>query len=100
MATIVEYTTEKRARNAYPKRIVSPPSPSSCCATQMEQVGEVEREDSWSYVYKRCKTCGFTVRHFLPVPRLGDPGSLPGQERGQAERWVATWKDGGVRLHR
>lgn len=31
MATIVEYSTHKRAINAYPTKIVSPSSPSRCC---------------------------------------------------------------------
>lgn len=68
--TIVKYTTEKAARNAYPRRIISPPSPSPCCATQMEQVGQIQRGDRWPYFYKRCRICGFTVRHILPVPKV------------------------------
>lgn len=69
--TIVKYTTEKKARNAYPRRIVSPPSPSRCCATEMEQLGKIQRGGIWPYFYKRCRVCGFTVRHFLPVPTVG-----------------------------
>lgn len=68
--TIVEYTIEKRARNAYPRLIISPPSPSRCCATKMEQVGKIQRGDTCPYFYKRCRVCGFTVRHFLPVPTV------------------------------
>ena len=69
MATIVEYTREKRAENAYPIRIVSPPCPKECCAGNMEQIGQIENDEGRTYYYRRCRTCGYTVRHF-PVPVL------------------------------
>jgi hypothetical protein len=31
----------------------------------MEQVGDIEEDGNWLYVYKRCRVCGYTVRHFL-----------------------------------
>lgn len=65
MAGIVEYDEQKQAINAYPERIISPPQPGDCCAAGMEQVGNVEEDGSWLYVYKRCRVCGYTVRHFL-----------------------------------
>lgn len=65
MASIVEYDERKAARNSYPKQIVSPPQPSQCCSSNMEQIGEVEEDGNWLYVYKRCGVCGYTVRHFL-----------------------------------
>lgn len=65
MASIVEYSCQRRPVNAYPKRIVSPISPGPCCATRMEQVGEVEEERGWPFFYKRCRVCGYTIRHFL-----------------------------------
>jgi hypothetical protein len=65
MSSIVEYAVGKVAVNAYPERIVSPPKPSGCCVAGMEQIGEVEEDGNWLYVYKRCRTCGYTVRHFL-----------------------------------
>ena len=67
MATIVEYSAEKQPYNAYPKRIISPPSPGPCCFTHMERVGETEQEKGFPYYYRRCRVCGFTVKHFLPV---------------------------------
>lgn len=70
MATIVEYTDEKRPVNTYPKRIVSPTKAGACCPQHMEQIGGIEQEEKRSYFYRRCRVCGFTVRHFLP-------GSLP-----------------------
>jgi hypothetical protein len=63
MATIVEYTDEKKPANSYPKRIVSPVAPGLCCYSKMEQIGTEQREEGWSFIYKRCKKCGFTVRH-------------------------------------
>ena len=65
MATIVEYTDEKKPANSYPKRIVSPVAPGLCCYSKMEQIGSEQREEGWTFVYKRCKKCGFTVRHVV-----------------------------------
>lgn len=67
MATIVKYHPERAPSNAFPERIVSPPFPRSCCAAHMEQVGEIEKEKGLPYYYRRCRICGYTVRHFLPV---------------------------------
>ncbi len=63
--TIVEYSAIKRPANQYPKRIVSPPRPQSCCTTGMVALGKPRREAGWFYVYKRCDTCGFTVRSIV-----------------------------------
>jgi hypothetical protein len=63
-ATIVEYSDHKQAANRYPDRIVSPPAPSRCCAVEMEQVGDEQREGEWIFVYMRCRWCGYTVRRF------------------------------------
>lgn len=67
MATIVEYSRSKPPLNAYPRRIISPPHPSPCCRTEMHRIGKVEQERGWSFFYKRCRICGYTVRHFLPM---------------------------------
>ena len=63
MATIIEYTDQKRPTNSYPKRIISPLTPSPCCYSGMEQIGAEQHEEGWSFIYKRCKKCGFAVRH-------------------------------------
>ncbi|MGH7409578.1 MAG: hypothetical protein ACREJ6_00735 [Candidatus Methylomirabilis sp.] len=65
MATIVEYDERRAAVNGYPEQIISPPHPSDCCSTGVEQVGNIEEDGSWLFIYKRCRTCGYTVRHFL-----------------------------------
>ncbi len=64
MRTIVEYSTHKRALNAYPRRIVSSPFPGRCCPSATAQVGEVQEELGRPFVYHRCRICGFTVRRF------------------------------------
>jgi hypothetical protein len=65
MPNIVEHNERKTSVNAYPEQIVSPPHPSECCVSGMEQVGAVQEDGNWLFVYKRCRTCGYTVRHFL-----------------------------------
>ncbi len=67
-STIVEYTDEKPPVNAYPKRIVSPTRGDTCCAVSMAQIGGIKEGDKRSYFYRRCRVCGYTVRHFLSAP--------------------------------
>ncbi len=70
MSTIVEYTDHKAAKNQYPKRIISPAHSSACCFSNMEDLGEEQQEGRWIYRYRRCKSCGYTVR--LIVRELPD----------------------------
>ncbi len=65
MPTIVEYTDKKTPENLYPRRIISPLRSGPCCFSDMEAIGDPEREGHWEYAYKRCRTCGFTVRVVL-----------------------------------
>jgi hypothetical protein len=65
MPTIVEYTNQKRPRNLYPERIISPPRSGPCCFTDMQEIGELQEEGRWVYQYKRCRKCGFAVRVIL-----------------------------------
>lgn len=65
MPTIVEYTDTKEPRNQYPARIISPSRSGACCFSDMQTIGEPQREGRWSYGYKRCRQCGFTVRVIL-----------------------------------
>lgn len=64
MKTIVEYTDRKRPLNTYPRRIISPTRPGPCCASHMRQIGRPFEEGNRTYTYRRCRVCGFTVRHF------------------------------------
>lgn len=70
MATIVEYSTDKHFINAYPAKIVSPPVPSDCCSFSSVQVGEIQEQHGWPFVYLRCGVCGYTVRRFAPREEL------------------------------
>lgn len=65
MRTIVEYSQTKRPLNRFPRHIISPVAPKACCDKNMEQLGEVQEDGARRYFYKRCRSCGFTVRHFL-----------------------------------
>jgi hypothetical protein len=67
MPTIVEYSDREAAVNAYPTRIVSPPRPGRCCSTEMEEVGTPRAEGRWAFRYKRCRSCGFSVREIVDV---------------------------------
>ena len=62
MPTIVEYTDKKQPRNEYPNRIVSPATSGPCCFSDMEEIGELEVDDRWTFQYKRCRSCGFALR--------------------------------------
>lgn len=64
-ATIVEYADDKRPRNAYPERIVSPSRSGPCCFTDMEELGSPQEEGRWVFQYRRCRKCGFAVRVIL-----------------------------------
>lgn len=69
MPTIVQYTDRLALENRYPHRIVSPPRSSPCCFSDMEDLGATKRGGDWESRYRRCRTCGFTVRVILrPIP--------------------------------
>jgi hypothetical protein len=76
MPTIVTYTDTAAPRNEFPRRIVSPTRPGPCCFTGMNTLGGVGREGRYEFAYRRCQTCGFTVRvivRYLPdQARLAD----------------------------
>ncbi len=91
MPTIVEYTDRKPPENRYPLRIVSPPHSSACCFSDMEPVGGATREAHWEYRYRRCRTCGFTVRVILrPIP---DEALLEGLRANLAKAFVRNVPD-------
>ena len=89
MATIVEYSAEKRARNKYPTRIISPPSPSECCSMHMKRIGEMQVEgDGQRFYYKRCTRCGFTVREFVFNIELDRLRAVELAEWNRAASWI------------
>ncbi len=63
--TIVEYTDHKPSAVDFPNRIVSPTHANPCCFSCMKPVGTIQREGRWEYQYRRCSTCGYTVRFVL-----------------------------------
>lgn len=91
MATIVRYIDQLRPANDYPYRIISPGRPSACCDTTMIQIGDLQVEGSGLYYYKRCRRCGFTVRHFLPCPSEELRETIP--EVGGVLKFVAMARD-------
>ncbi len=65
---IIRYTDEEKPRNDYPKKIVSPSKPSSCCVDENRTtVGQVREVDGFKFCYKICETCGHAVRFFYPA---------------------------------
>ncbi len=115
MNSIVEYDSAKVAENDYPERIISPPKSDLCCVYHLKQVGELSWERELPFVYRCCKTCGFTVRHFLSgvgrlsfevttpsrVARMGPPTSRRSKKRSHSRGAVSTHEtvfDEGVRF--
>jgi hypothetical protein len=64
MDNIIEYRDDQTPANEYPRRIVSPMTPSACCMDHMERIGHGGLDANWRFFYKRCRTCGYTVRCF------------------------------------
>jgi len=64
MTNIVEYRNDVPPSNDYPRRIVSPLTPSACCLANMTRVGHNAIDATWRFYYKRCSACGYTVRCF------------------------------------
>lgn len=78
MKSIIVYTREAKAQNLYPKRIISPPAPNKCCPARMEILGRPRLDEQGRrFYYKRCKVCGFALRHFLdPVGTILTPPTV------------------------
>ena len=64
MENIIEYRDDQAPANEYPQRIISPTAPLACCMDRMEPIGHRAIDANWRFFYKRCRTCGFTVRCF------------------------------------
>ncbi len=47
MTSIIEYRTDLAPVNAYPRRIVSPPTPSACCLARMVPLGPGGIDGRW-----------------------------------------------------
>jgi len=65
---IIQYSSDEKPRNDYPKKIVSPPRPSSCCTDDnRETVGNVKEVEGFKFCYKICGECGHAVKYFFPA---------------------------------
>ena len=65
---IIEYSTEEAPKNDYPRRIVSPPRPSSCCNDKNRiSVGSIREVEGFKFCYKVCQECGHAVKYFFPA---------------------------------
>jgi hypothetical protein len=73
LRNIIRYSDEQKPHNDYPKRIVSPTRPASCCNDEnREVVGNVREVDGFKYCYKICRECGHAVRYFYPAVETND----------------------------
>ncbi|MBI2884100.1 MAG: hypothetical protein HYY11_09410 [Candidatus Methylomirabilis oxyfera] len=88
MAIIVKYATDQTARNNFPYEIVSPPYPSRCCLNRMKRMGALQQEEERQFYYRRCETCGFTVREFLSTFDMARGVSLAVQAADPTWRWM------------
>ena len=65
---IIRYTDREKPRNDYPKKIVSPLTPSDCCLDEnREMVGNVKEIDGFKFCYKICSECGHAVKFYYPA---------------------------------
>lgn len=73
LLTIVRYDPKCRPEDRYPREIISPPNPSSCCTGRMERIGRMQTgKAGWPFFYKRCQICGYSVREFLGYEELAE----------------------------
>lgn len=88
MQTIVVYSTKEKPANRYPKVIVSPPFPGPCCPENMDPIGKEHTELQGDFVYRRCRRCGFTVKHYVRVRSAEFDGE--GQTGSPWHRTIST----------
>ena len=68
MRNIIRYSDDDPPRNDYPKRIISPSRPSSCCRdVNREVVGSTREIDGFKFCYKICQKCGHAVKFYFPA---------------------------------
>ena len=65
---IIRYSDEEKPRNDYPKKIVSPSKPSTCCTDENRvMVGSMREIEGFKFCYKICETCGHAVKYYFPA---------------------------------
>ena len=71
---IIRYNDDEKPRNDYPRRIVSPARPSSCCSDGTRtMVGTMREVDGFKFCYKICDQCGHAVRFYFPASASTSP---------------------------
>ena len=88
VVTIIEYSAEKKARNSYPYKIISPPMPGRCCQARMNRIGAMQTEGDHKFYYKRCSRCGFTVREFVSAIDIDRLSAAGVSDWDHTERWL------------
>ena len=87
MKNIIKYVDDEAPRNEYPKRIISPTKPSSCCSDDnREMVGNTREIDGFNFCYKICNECGHAVKFFFPAIVSSNPAI---KEYRQWKRYMA-----------
>ena len=87
MKNIIKYVDDEAPRNEYPKRIVSPTSPKSCCNDDnREMVGSTREIDGFNFCYKICSECGHAVKFYFPANEASNPAV---KEYRQWKRYMA-----------
>ena len=84
--TIVQYRDGVVAHDSFPEQIISPSRPGPCCASGMMDIGAPQAESRWIFRYRRCRTCGFTVRRILK--EIPDASELAQLRRALARSFV------------
>ena len=83
---IIRYTNDEAPRNDYPKRIISPVRPSTCCRDEnRETVGSMREIDGFKFCYKICGECGHAVKFYFPA---AEPTNAAVKEYRQWKRYM------------
>ena len=87
MKNIIKYVDDEAPKNEYPKRIVSPTKPASCCNDDnREMVGNTREIDGFNFCYKICTECGHAVKFYFPAITSSNPAV---KEYRQWKRYMA-----------
>ena len=84
---IIRYSDDETPRNDYPKRIISPSRPSTCCSDDnREIIGSMREVEGFKFCYKICAVCGHAVKFYFPAV---DSTSSAVKEYRQWKRYMA-----------
>ena len=79
---IIQYVDDEKPRNDYPKKIVSPSRPSSCCNEEnRSMVGSTREVEGFKFCYRVCQDCGHAVKYFYPSIESTSPALKAYRER-------------------